>query len=420
MKPQALIQRKNALLLAAVILMVAALSWSFYQWRGQRMSSNWMGPFLSAAQNLMPGQRVFLIDIDDVKHFKALASVAEEDAYVFRQSTILVPYIYDPIGYPYLIRAATTLFPFVGHQLAIILFQSLVHLILCYSLLSSQHLSASFRILFLVLYALNPLVLRFVTFNHYYFWQVIPSFWLLFISLKISHRVGWGVLWFVLPFVLLARPTTLFAVLVCIVYWYKFKSKKWAIGYTVWLALLGSWLYVPNQKNPWHTMYVGVGAYSNPYGINLSDDDAYALYEQHTGIPLNPSTGGNYFELPVQRQYRDITQHTFLTIWQDKPFLLLKNAVINFFGGFSIGYVNKAPDWLNYLVSFSGLLFVGVLWYFKKFKILLFVVLSMAGYVLYYPPIQAYMYGNYLLLVWGLIEVLEAMRRKYPHAVKIT
>ena len=35
-------------------------------------------------------------------------------------------------------------------------------------------------------------------------------------------------------------------------------------------------------------------------------------------------------------------------------------------------------------------------------------ILGIGGFVLYYPPIPAYMYGNYVLLVWGLIEIIES------------
>ncbi len=393
------------LLALAAGLIVMALTWSFYQWRQQRMSANWMGPFLSAAQNLQPGKREFFFDLEDVIRFKELDDVVLEDAYRFGHSASPEVYIYDPIGYPYLIKVATVLFPFVGHQLAIIIFQCLIHLILCLSIIGQTSLTLRFRLLFLVLYALNPLVLRFVTFNHYYFWQAIPSFWLLFLAIRNKSRPGWGVLLLTLPFVLLARPTTVFVVLACLVAFYFYKSKKWGLIYGgVFLATVAV-LYVPNQKNPWHTMYVGVGGYANPYGIALSDDDAYALYQQKTGLTLTVSTGGNYFDASVQAEYRAISRNAYLAIWQESPALLVKNALVYFFGGFSLGYINKAPHLLNYALAASGLLFFGLLLYRKKGYLVLAVVLTMAGFVLYYPPIQSYMYGSYLLLVWGFIEI---------------
>ena len=391
----------------AVLLMAAALYWSFHQWRGQRMSANWMAPFLSAAQNLRPGERTFLIDLADVKNFKSLDDVASEDKYRFQASADLQPYIYDPIGYPYLIKAATLLFPWAGHQLAIILLQSLAHLVLCWCVVSGRNLSGCFRLLFFLLYALNPVVLRFVTFNHYYFWQVIPSFWLLFLALGIRRKIGWGLLLTTLPLVLLARPTTVFITLACIVALYQYRSGWLATAYVLAFALLVGWLYVPNQKNPWHTMYVGVGGYENPHGIALSDESAYALYEQEKKVPLNASTGGNYFEPSVQRQYRQITQEAYLSVFRESTLLLVKNAVAYFFGSFSLGYVNKGADWLNYLISASGLVFFLLLLRRRQYRLLLWMILGVAGFVFYYPPIQSYVYGNYLLLVWGLVVLLE-------------
>ncbi len=389
----------------SIILMVAALWWSFYQWRSQRMSTNWTGPFLSAAQHLQPGTGTFLIDQTDVKHFMQLDDVKREDAYEFRQSPIPQEFNYHPIGYAYFIKAATLIFPYMGDQLAIILLQCLVHVVLCLCVLLQNQLSFRFRILFLVLYALNPLVLRFVTFNLYYFWQIIPSFWLLFIGLKIKDRIGWAILLLALPFVFLARSTTAFVIVASLVAFVWYKSRVGGLVYSALFIGIVLWLYVPNQKNPWHTFYAGVGGFANPYGISLSDDDAYALYQKHTGVPLSSSVGGNFYDPAVQEKYTAITRQEYLAVLHNSPFLLLKNAVVYFFASFGPGYMNKAPDWINYFVSVIGLAFFLILLFHRKILILAYLILGVGSFVFYYPPIQAYMYGNFLLLVWGLIEV---------------
>ncbi|HEV7346830.1 hypothetical protein [Telluribacter sp.] len=114
--------------------MVVTLWWAFYQWRGHPMSTNSMAPFLSTAQHLTRGGD-FLIDVEDVRYFKGLDDVVEEDQYIFRTSSTPQQYIYDPIGYPYLIMTATVLFPWLGHQLAIILLQCMIHILLCLAVL---------------------------------------------------------------------------------------------------------------------------------------------------------------------------------------------------------------------------------------------------------------------------------------------
>ncbi len=383
------------------------------------MSSNWMGTYLSAAQALDPTKRVFLVDLDDVQKFKSLDDPVLEDAYLFQNKGNHKPFGYGTVSYSYIIKASTLLFPFVGHQLASILVQCLVHILLCLGVLALNSLSLRFRLMFLIFYALNPLVLRFVTFNFYYFWQVIPSFGLLYLELKIKNKFCWLLILCSLPLVILTRPTIVFISGVFLLMLFLRRSKVWATGYVLFLVATVWLLYAPAAKNPWHTFYVGVGGYSNPYGISLSDEASYALYQKHTGVRLNSSTGGNFYESSVQQKYTDITRQEYMAVLEKSPVLLLKNAIVNFFGSFSIGYVNKAPDWINYLVALSGLVFASFLAYRKKLHILIYLTLGVMGFVFYYPPIPAYMYGNYLLLAWGLIEVLISFKPRSFVKLKI-
>jgi hypothetical protein len=404
--------RKYIYPLLGALLIVFALYFSYTVGvqTGSRQSSNWMAPFLSGAQHLKWSGE-FLIDLQDVRQFKNLDSATIEDWYRFRQSSSPQPHGSDPIGYVYLIKLAIRLFPWSGHQLAIILLQGLMHLLLCLVVVREQTLSVRFRVLFLILYALNPIVLRFVTFNHYYFWQALPSFFLLFFWLRVKSRLGWVLVGALLPFVLLLRPTTLPAILACFgSVLYLRQSRQLGLVYGLAFATLAIWLFTPNLKNPWHSMYAGIGAYANPYSIRLSDNSAYDLFQKHTGRVLNAEIGGNFFDPQVQQQYQQITRTTYLEVLRESPLLLIKNAIINYFQSFSIGYLNKAPDWLNYLIALSGAGFFGVLLYLRKYRLVGFMTLTVIGFVPYYPPIPAYMYGNYLLLVCGLIEVLQKSR----------
>ena len=76
------------------------------------------------------------------------------------------------------------------------------------------------------------------------------------------------------------RPSTLFFILFIYVY-FLFKErnnwKKIVLAFFIFIGLLN---ITPSYKTgPWHTMYVGIGGYENPYNISLSDEEGY-LYSR--------------------------------------------------------------------------------------------------------------------------------------------
>tara|TARA_B110000259_G_scaffold69561_1_gene81950 strand:- start:211 stop:729 length:519 start_codon:yes stop_codon:yes gene_type:complete len=166
-------------------------------------------------------------------------------------------------------------------------------------------------------------------------------------------------------------------------------------------------LYQPTKKNIWHTVYAGIGAYENEYGIKLSDKDAYDLYEKETGEKLNASVGGNYYEEIIINKYSEITKKESLVIIKNKPLMLIKNAILNTLQGYSIGYINKGGDMLNYIIALSGFLYFIYLIYFKKYIWVLMIGLSVGTFTLFYPPIQSYMYGSYLLIITSFVSTLS-------------
>jgi hypothetical protein len=151
-------------------------------------------------------------------------------------------------------------------------------------------------------------------------------------------------------------------------------------------------------------MYIGVGAYPNPYGIQLSDDSGYQLYEMRFGETLSASLGGNLYLPEVYKTYRVLTKEVVLKQVQERPLLYLRNAVTNFAAAFSSGYINRAPSYVNYLSALLGVLLLWLLLRRDRYIVLAIALIS-ATYCLYYPPIPAYMYGNYLLLVAGIASM---------------
>jgi len=376
-----------------------------------RQKAVWTAPYLSAAANLS-WPLSFKIDVEEIKRVNTFDDTRQEDRYRFKKSANPTPYVYNDIGYVYLVWAARHLFPFLGDQQAIILLQALVHLLFCSLIVGSGGFSKQWRLGFLLLYAINPLVLRYVVFNHYYFWQAVPSLLIVLLTAKRAKPKGllFGIA--LLPWAVLARTTTLLMFPVILYLIYRHASRRTMALTLLYCTLVWGVFYIPSQKNVWHTAYVGTGAYQNPYGIVMSDDAGPKLYKERFGIEVSTSTGGILYEPKIYQRYRALSREVFLRQLADSPALYLKNALVNTLGSFSLGYLTGKPDWLNYLLAFFGLLVVLCFVYARQWVWLLSLVLLSAPFTLYYPPIPAYMYGNYALLVGGLLTCLPKLRRK--------
>ncbi|MDY7394199.1 hypothetical protein UMM65_03020 [Aureibaculum sp. 2210JD6-5] len=395
---------KNRKIFFQLILIIISLIVSYFIVQDKRMSDNWMGPYLSAAHNL-EWSGDFKISVNEVNYFKDL-DVESQDSYRFSQSTGLSHYNHNPIGYAYLIRGATFLFPFVGHQMAIILLQCFVFFLINFLFLTLNSFNNKQKWLFLILFTVNPIILRFVTFNFYYFWQIIPSVLFGYLILcKKPNSAVLSIMILLLPFIILTRPTVVFALLIALFLLYKRTSLLFLTSSTIYIVLISFWLFQPIKKNIWHTIYTGLGAYTNSYNIKLNDNTTYKLYENKTGKKLNASIGGNYYNNDIINEYTEITKSETLKIFNKSPMLFIKNAIVNTLQGFSIGYINKAGDNINYIISFTGFLLACLLLYFKKYLWFLMIGLSIGSFTLYYPPIQAYMYGAYLLMILFLITL---------------
>lgn len=376
-----------------------------------RQSSVWTGPYLSAAANLS-WPPAFLIDLEDINQFNHLDDPTLEDQYQFKASGPLTPYAYNDIGYVYLIWFAKGMFPFLGHQQSILLLQALLHLVLCTLLVNDRAFSNSWRLGFLILYALNPIVLKYVVFNHYYFWQSVPSLLIVLLAGKSTRNTGTYVLIAFLPWAVLARTTTLLVVPVILYLLYKNRGRATLLTTLTYCTAVGFFFFKPSQKNMWHTAYIGTGAYANPYGINLSDNDGYDLYQKSYGEPLSATTGGNLYDPAVFSEYKALTQKAFLENFALTPGLYLKNAMVNSAGAYSVGYLSGKPDWINYLLAGLGLLVIILFVQSRQWVYLISMGLLAFSYTLYYPPIPAYLFGNYALLIAGLLGGIHYIRQR--------
>jgi hypothetical protein len=262
-----------------------------------------------------------------------------------------------------------------------------------------------------------------VTFHFYYFAQAIPSFALLLLlrqedvedsspPVTILLLMGAAIL---LGVVFLARPSTIGAIAAFYVLAVAKPRLRWpAIASVLMLLLVVVTGRVPSDQGPWHTVYIGIGAYPNEYVPAFNDNVGYALFRDRTGVEINASLGGNYYDDDVLTDYVALMrQEYFAVLERDWP-RLVRNVVLNTLQGFSIGYMVGQPYWLHCLVALSGLVVVVLLLWSGQYILVGLIGLTIGTFVPFSPPIPAYMYGAYALLAFGSLGVLEKLRLLDP------
>lgn len=393
-------------------LTLIALLLAFIAWKNAQMSTVWTAPFYSAATNLTFGGD-FLINQNEVQDFNELDNDEAELHYKFIAKSPLNHYNHNPIGFAYFAYIASFIFPFIGDQLAVIVLQCIVFLYICFIFINGFQ-SNSLKIIFWVIFCVNPLVLRFVVMSYYYFWQLIPAALIFYLFLQFRAKWIYPLL-IILPFILLTRPTiiTFLPLLGYLLFKSPSVSKKAVLIYSAYFLSIYSYCFKSTEKNIWHTIFVGVGAYENPYNISLNDGDGYALYEKKYNEKMQFHPTGNYYKESTIKAYQQLTQDTVIAMINQTPGLFVKNSILNTLQSFSIGYINKANSWVNYTIAFLGLLIAILLLYTKNYLLLIGILLGAAPFSLYYPPIPAYMYGNYLLIFGAITLILDKFLAKY-------
>ncbi len=386
----------------------------------QTMSPNWTGPYLSAAANLTLGGE-FLVDNEDVRKFKELDDKDAEFNYDFKQSSNLSYYNHNPIGYAYLIRAATTLFP-VGDMRAVAWLQILSHLICCMTILLAIQAPIQ-KWLFAFVYGINPLVLYVVGINFYYAWQAVPAALILFFYLGFWVEGGWGervaartliafsfAVGLILALMVATRPTTIgylgvgFLLLV-----FDKRTRLLSTAPMLIAFCLTFWLvWHATEKNFWHTVYIGLGAYPNSYVVDLSDNEGYELYQQVTGKELGVSFGGNYYKSEIIQEYKSVTKDEFFRIAREDPGMIARNGLLNLLQGFSVGYLNDFSFKVHLAISCVSVFVIFLLVRFKQWFVIVSCLSGLLTFAIYFPPIQAYMFGNYVLLAYGFSVIGNA------------
>lgn len=408
--------------LTLLTIALIALSTFFFS-NPNNQGADWTFPYYSGAANF---ERLFdwQISPSDFEKVKQLAP-EEYRHYKHPSTQDVVPNTVNNYGYVLVALTSQTLFPFLGDLQGTILLQLLIHIFAALAMVLWVLKTPIQRYGFILLYAANPLIIYFTTFPFYYFWMFLPSMafavlifrpewyrWLTYAALPI------------LLFSLLVRPTTLFlAILFFLTAILLSKSK---VDKLISISAMGIFglgvIFISMQStgSPWHAMYVGIGAYENNVGIkDLGDDRGYEFFYSQTGIVVSTdAVKGNWNDGEVRDLYMDTLKNRYLQILRKKPVLLIRNALFNSLQVFSVGYIVDSTI-LTWVSTAFGALVVAFLLYTRQFIWILAILASAGGFAWYFPPIPAYNFAAYMLIVFGVLLGSEVLFRKYGFHVYI-
>ena len=406
--------KNNFFIITFLVICVSFSSFLFQNNNDQ--SINWTFPYYSGAAN---HEKIFdwRISPSDFQIAKNLDYTTYKD-YIHKKTKITVQNTVNNYGYVLIVLISRNIFPNLGEINSLILFQILIHLISSVIILLFLFEKHYQKILFIILYSANPLIIHFVTFPFYYFWLFIPSFSLIFIiKRKDSVKFIIPVITLFLLLSTLIRPTTIFLSFFVYVFSFFFNTEKQtkAIVFLFGIIFLLGLSIIKNKSTtslPFHTMYVGIGSYPNDFEIfSNSDAEGFIYYKKLTGLEISTDAiNGNYKIDSVRDKYNQLLKVRYLEILKKEPILIIKNATLNFLQIFSFGYYTKSLT-VSYFSSLIGLFILITLVHFKKWIYIVGISLYSLSYVLYFPPIPAYNFGVYLMLVFAIIEVVTNVIR---------
>jgi len=393
---------KLALPLAIAVVLGALLFWN-----PNSQSSSWIYPFFSGAANLGFDLQ-WRVDSAAYPAFAALPYAEQLAKYHFAAGNPadLAPYDILDRGYVFVVWLAQKALFWMPQIKAVIWLQIAFHTASSLFVLGRLD-SGPKRLAFILFYALNPLVLHFVTFAYLYYWQVLPAFaWFIWETKRGKATIsGLILLALVLVGAYFIRQSTMMAsaLILALAAW----QLRTFLGLLVLVAFIGLTVAAKNPSEPWHTAYVGIGAYSNADHIKLDDESGYKVFLDETGIAINTAPPkGNYYDPVIRQAYYGVMKDAFMTYAKAHPFEMLRNAGLNTLQGFSVGYFvgSLAQSLIN---AALGLVMLGLMLYRRLYGLIAIMFFSIAGFVAYFPPIPAYMFGNFPLIALAAGYILE-------------
>jgi hypothetical protein len=383
-------------------------------WNPRSQSPSWIFPYFSGAANLGL-DLAWRVDLAAFADFAGM-SYGQQMEYRFLQTEAsnLATYSVLDKGYVFVIWIAQNLLFWLPQIKAVIWFQILFHVLSSLWVLG-QLGSRRQQVIFVLAYAINPIVLHFVTFAYHYYWQVIPSLAWFYYEARSEARTDRRLymLVLVLAAAFLIRQSTIIVSIFILGYaaWKRRTVAAWvAVACFLFFAVIAK-----NPSQPWHTAYVGIGAYPNDAGIELSDEAGYRMFKDRTGIQIDTTPpNGNYYDEKARGQYYEVLKERLKGYAKDHPLQLVRNALLNVAQSFSVGYpVGHLA--LAYASAIAGLIALVVLAIRRMYVTIALIFTGVAGFVAYYPPIPAYMFGNYLLLALALASIVDQIGNSGEH-----
>lgn len=393
--------------LCIFILVIEAL----LLWNTNSQGSPFIYPYFSGATNL-GFDLAWKIDVKKYFDFLQLP-YAQQLGYVFErgQPNDLIEYSILDRGYMFIVWIAQHLFFWLPQIKAVIWLQILFHI--ASSLWVMNELSTRReQITFFLFYAANPIIIHFVTFAFYYYWQIIPPLaWYIYMKKAgLNNLPGLCLLATVLAAAFLIRQSTLIIslLILSVIAWQVRKLLPWAILFLFFILTI----VFKNPSQPWHTAYVGIGAYSNSAGIELSDESGYKRFSEQTGINIEVwrPYDGNIYDPAVQKLYYSNLKDGLINYAKEHPWQMARNAVLNVLQSFSVGYP-VGHEKLAYASAFLGLIVFIILIKTRLYSIFVLAFANVAGFAFYFPPIPAYMFGNYFLLTLALVTIVSRVEK---------
>jgi len=378
----------------------------------------WSYPYFSGASNLDHGRAWFYSE-DEYKEIESLLSNPDFERVLQKRSfdsqSNLRQFHLNDMGYVYVIAVAKNIFPFLSDMDAVEWLQILVHLLTSLYLLYILD-SKWMRLGFLFLYVLNPLIISYVTYPFYYYWQAIPALMLIPYLVRKKHHYSWflvpvGVL---LGLSIAIRPTVLF---LCIYLIYLARHEKKFLLMLSMLTMLASAYLLRGAdilKSPWHTAYISIGAYENPDGLVFKDLTAEDYFYDKTGERVNPDLpSGDLLNPDRYHSYANVVKLGYLDYLVQHPIRLARNGALNVLQSFSLGYFEYRDIQYSYLSAFLGLLFVIFLIATRSWLFLIGILVAGIGFTPYTPPVTRYLFGSFPLIICAAIYTVQKMSSRF-------
>jgi putative flippase GtrA len=366
----------------------------------------WVAPYTSGAAHWSVGQPWKVAIGDDVTYRgKSIEERWVDIAKPNPDSSKLIEFSAHDEGWMWVLWSTRKIFPFLSDLQGVVLLAIILHLGFS-ALILNRLKQGRQRYLFTFIYICNPLIIFYLTLPYYYYWQVFPSL-LTIIIWQYRDKIN---IWYLpalalfLALCVAVRPNVIFICLLVFGLTLYFR-RHWVTYLSVALFAV-CFLFIPKaNKMLWHTVYAGLGAYPNNFGLYLSDESSYASFKKKTGITLDATFGGNYYNLQLREQYNEHLKNESINYIKTHPVRTIKNIFLNLSVGVLSPYKPGLSFWIYYIQACLGLAFLTFLIWLRQWPVLIGLGLSLGCTALIYPPIAAYVLGSFVFTAWGLMQI---------------